>query len=65
VEKYVVYGLLNLVAYSNHVAARILRRVQTGSVHNYAMIIILGIFVLVNLYQVLTGAVPIIMLVLR
>jgi multicomponent Na+:H+ antiporter subunit D len=65
VEKYVVYGFLNLVAYSNHAAARLLRRLQTGSVHNYAMIIIFGIFILVNLYQVLTGSVPLIMVVLK
>ncbi|HET6370701.1 MAG TPA: Na(+)/H(+) antiporter subunit D [Nitrospiria bacterium] len=65
VEKYVVYGFLNFVAYANHIAARIFRRLQTGSVHAYAMIIIIGIFILVNLYQLLTGSVPVIMLVLK
>ncbi len=49
-EKYVVYGFINVVGYANHIAARILKRLQTGSVHNYAMIIIVGIFILVNIY---------------
>lgn len=50
IENYVVYGFINMVGYSNHVLARIFRRLQTGSVHNYAMIIIVGIFFLVNFY---------------
>lgn len=52
-EKYVVYAFINIVGYSNHVAAHIFKKLQTGSVHNYAMIIIVGIFVLVNLYLLL------------
>jgi len=53
IEKYVIYGFLNLVRYVGHVAARILRRLQTGTVNHYAMIIIVGIFILVNLYLIL------------
>ncbi len=49
-EKYVVYAFINIVGYMNHIAAHIFKKLQTGSVHNYAMIIIVGIFVLVNLY---------------
>ncbi len=49
-EKYVVYAFINIVGYMNHVAAHIFKKLQTGSVHNYAMIIIVGIFILVNLY---------------
>ncbi|TAK04525.1 MAG: Na(+)/H(+) antiporter subunit D [Candidatus Manganitrophaceae bacterium] len=49
-ENYVVYGFINITGYANHVAARLFRRLQTGSVHNYAMIVIVGIFFLVNLY---------------
>src|SRR5579863_80638 len=65
VEKYVVYGFLNFVAYSSHITARLFRRLQTGSVHDYALIIIVGIFILVNLFQLLTGSIPFIMLVLK
>ncbi len=49
-EKYVVYGFINITGYANHIGARILRRLQTGSVHNYAITIIIGIFLLVNIY---------------
>ncbi len=49
-EKYIIYGFINVVGYANHIAAHILKRLQTGSVHNYAMIIIVGIFILVNVY---------------
>ncbi|MFQ5588349.1 MAG: Na(+)/H(+) antiporter subunit D [Nitrospiria bacterium] len=52
-EKYVVYALINVVGYFNHIAAHIFKRLQTGSVHNYAMIIIVGIFILVNLYMLI------------
>ncbi len=49
-EKYVVYAFINVFGYINHIAAHIFKRLQTGSVHNYAMIIIVGIFILVNIY---------------
>ncbi len=58
IEKYVVYGALNLLGYANHVAARILKRLQTGTVNHYAMMIVIGIFVLVNLYLVLKSQIP-------
>ncbi len=57
-EKYVIYGLLNLVGYTGHVAARIFRRLQTGRVNHYAMIIIIGMFILVNFYLVLKAQMP-------
>ncbi len=50
VEKYVIYGVLNLMAYSNHLAAAIFRKLQTGLVHHYAAIIIGGLFLLVHLF---------------
>jgi NADH-quinone oxidoreductase subunit L len=50
VEKYVIYGMLNLTAYSNHITAAVFRRLQTGLVHHYAAIIIGGIFLLVHLF---------------
>jgi NADH-quinone oxidoreductase subunit L len=49
-EKYVIYGFLNFMAYSNHVAAAVFRRLQTGLVHHYAAIIIGGLFLLVHLF---------------
>jgi multicomponent Na+:H+ antiporter subunit D len=49
-EKYVVYGFINITGFANHVGAGILRRLQTGSVHNYAITIIIGIFLLVHIY---------------
>jgi NADH-quinone oxidoreductase subunit L len=49
-EKYVIYGFVNFTAYSNHVAAAIFRRLQTGLVHHYAAIIIAGLFLLVHLF---------------
>lgn len=64
-ENYIVYGFLNFIAYANHVAARIFRKLQTGSVHNYAIMIIIGIFILVNLYQLFIGGIPSMMLVLE
>ncbi len=49
-EKYVVYGFINITGYANHLGARLFRRLQTGSVHHYAMILIVGIFIFVNFY---------------
>ncbi len=49
-EKYVVYGFINMTGFANHIGAGILRRLQTGSVHNYAITIIIGIFLLVHIY---------------
>ncbi|MFQ5598725.1 MAG: hypothetical protein ACE5GK_11815, partial [Nitrospiria bacterium] len=53
IEKYVIYAFLNLIGYTSHLFARIFRRLQTGRVNHYAMMIIVGIFILVNLYLVL------------
>jgi multicomponent Na+:H+ antiporter subunit D len=49
-EKYVVYGFINVTGYANHLGARLFRRLQTGSVHHYAMVLIVGIFLFVNVY---------------
>src|SRR2546425_1118533 len=48
-EKYVIYGLINVLGYANHIGARILRQLQTGLVHHYAAIIVTRLVVLVNL----------------
>jgi len=48
-EKHVIYGSLNVMGYANHLAARMLRQLQTGLVHHYAAILVTGLVVLVNL----------------
>jgi NADH-quinone oxidoreductase subunit L len=48
-EKYVIYGTLNVLGYSNHLAARSWRKVQSGMVHHYAAIIVAGLFILLQL----------------
>jgi len=49
IEKYVIYGGLNIIGYSNHLGARILRKLQSGLVHHYATILVAGFVILVNL----------------
>ncbi|MER3421923.1 MAG: hypothetical protein C4293_00505 [Nitrospiraceae bacterium] len=49
VEKYVIYGFLNVIGYGNHLAARSWRKLQSGMVHHYAAIIVAGLFILVHL----------------
>ena len=48
-EKYVIYGSLNVIGYGNHLAARLLRQLQSGLVHHYATMLIAGFVILVNL----------------
>ena len=48
-EKHVIYGSINVTGYANQLAARMLRRLQTGLVHHYAAILVAGLVVLVNL----------------
>jgi len=48
-EKYIIYGGINVVGYSNHIAAHILRKLQSGLVHHYASILVAGFVILVNL----------------
>jgi multicomponent Na+:H+ antiporter subunit D len=50
IEKYMIYGLINLVGYANHLASRAFRRIQSGLVHHYVAIIIGGIVLLVYLF---------------
>jgi NADH-quinone oxidoreductase subunit L len=49
IETYVIYGSLNLTGYANHLMARVLRLFQTGLVHHYAMMFLIGLFLLANL----------------
>ena len=48
IEKYVIYGGLNIIGYANHLAARVLRKLQSGLVHHYATILVGGFVILVN-----------------
>jgi NADH-quinone oxidoreductase subunit L len=60
IEKHVIYGVLNVIGYANHLAARSWRRLQSGMVHHYAAIIVAGLFILVHLMLVWwTGSSPI------
>jgi len=46
IEKYVVYAGLNWTGYAYHIWARVLKILQTGMVHQYALIFIFGLFML-------------------
>jgi NADH-quinone oxidoreductase subunit L len=48
-EKYAIYGLINIMGYANHLAARSWRKLQSGMVHHYAAMIVAGLFILVHL----------------
>ena len=48
-EKYIIYGSINVLGYANHLTARSWRRLQTGMVHHYAAIIVAGLFILLHL----------------
>jgi len=52
IEKHVIYAGLNVIGYSNHLAARAWRKLQSGMVHHYAAIIVAGLFILVHLVMV-------------
>ncbi len=51
VEKYVVYGGLNVIGYGNHLLAKQWRQLQSGMVHHYAAIIVAGLFLLAVVIQ--------------
>ena len=48
-EKHVVYAGLNVVGYANHLLARSWRKLQSGMVHHYAAIIIIGLAIMIHL----------------
>jgi NADH-quinone oxidoreductase subunit L len=52
-EKYVIYGGLNVIGYGNHLAARQWRQLQSGMVHHYAAIIVAGLFLLAVIIQLI------------
>ncbi|NKB81299.1 MAG: NADH-quinone oxidoreductase subunit L [Nitrospirales bacterium] len=56
-EKHVVYAGLNVIGYGNHLIAWSWRKLQTGMVHHYAAVIVVGFFLLVHVLLLwLTGA---------
>ncbi len=60
IEKHIIYGLLNVIGYTNHLAAWSWRKLQSGMVHHYAAIIVAGLFLLVHLMLALwTGSITI------
>jgi NADH-quinone oxidoreductase subunit L len=48
-ETHIIYSSINVVGYSNHLAARLLRKLQSGLVHHYATILVAGFVILLNL----------------
>jgi NADH-quinone oxidoreductase subunit L len=51
-DRYVVDGAVNLVGWTIEESSFWFRRVQTGLVQNYAMLIVFGVFVFVGVYLV-------------
>ena len=50
IDKYVVDGLVNLVGWVASESSFIFRRVQTGLIQNYAVLILFGVFTFVSYY---------------
>jgi NADH-quinone oxidoreductase subunit L len=50
IDKYIVDGLVNLAGSVFHEASFLFRRVQTGLIQNYALLMVLGVFAFVSIY---------------
>jgi len=50
IDKYVVDGMVNLVGWSAGESSYGLRRVQTGLIQNYALLMLIGVFALLTVY---------------
>ena len=50
VDKYVVDGLVNLVGWTAGEGSFSIRRLQTGLVQNYALLMLVGVFVFLTVY---------------
>jgi NADH-quinone oxidoreductase subunit L len=50
IEKHVLYAFLNVIGYGNHLGAALFRRLQTGYVHHYAVILLVGLFLMVTFF---------------
>ena len=51
-DKYVVDGLVNLVGWSAGEGSYVLRRLQTGLIQNYALLMLIGVFAFLTAYLV-------------
>jgi NADH-quinone oxidoreductase subunit L len=51
-DRYVVDGAVNLVGWTAHEASYWFRRLQTGLVQNYALLMLFGVFAFVSLYLI-------------
>jgi NADH-quinone oxidoreductase subunit L len=49
-DKYVVDGLVNLLGWSASQGSHAFRRVQTGLMQNYALVMLAGVFVFLTVY---------------
>jgi NADH-quinone oxidoreductase subunit L len=52
IDKYVVDGLVNLVGWIAERGSFVVRRLQTGLVQNYALLMVLGVFAFLTLYLI-------------
>jgi NADH-quinone oxidoreductase subunit L len=50
IDRWLVDGTVNVVAYANEVLGMLLRFFQTGYIRNYALFILLGILVLLYFF---------------
>jgi NADH-quinone oxidoreductase subunit L len=50
IDKYLVDGLVNAVGWTAEESSYVLRRVQTGLIQNYALLMLVGVFAFVSLY---------------
>jgi NADH-quinone oxidoreductase subunit L len=50
IDKYIVDGLVNLVGSIFHEASFVFRRLQTGLIQNYALLMLVGVFAFVSIY---------------
>jgi len=50
IDKYIVDGLVNLIGWTAGESSLVFRRIQTGLVQNYALLMLFGVFAFVSLY---------------
>jgi NADH-quinone oxidoreductase subunit L len=50
IDKYIVDGMVNLVGSIFHEASFVFRRLQTGLIQNYALLMLVGVFAFVSVY---------------
>jgi NADH-quinone oxidoreductase subunit L len=52
VDKHVVDGLVNLVGWTTGQGSFFVRRIQTGLVQNYALLMVFGVFAFLTIYLI-------------